>query len=685
MSRNSNSGSGGVLVILFVALLLACCSTNNNSKNSAALFVVAVSCNSTTTDGVVAPCVDIIDGDTSDTDTAVAAAGASFTGKALTTEAGVAVDAFLGIQYATQARFEPSVVKLTTTPEDEDATVLGPSCPQYASVWSDASDTDADEDCLYLNIWRPSSTDTDDVNNNTTTTLLPVMVWIHGGAYIFGSGNNPNFDGANLAGNEQVIVITINYRLNVFGYMPFENDDGGSTGGMNGILDQIRALEWIQSRIADFGGDPEQVTIFGESAGAISVCQLSVIPEAKGLFLRGIMESGSCRFLATVTYDKTMVDQAIATALPGCNAEEGGTVCGLDDLKKFSVQELLNITVDNDFFKPLWDSAVISTPNPAELYADSTNINPMDMIIGSNTKDDFNLVFYTEKNAYLNHSGFDNSGVLAQASPQVKDRILELYADEKYGDSSVSAFAEFFGDFVFGCPSRGIATTAAVSLQEQGGNVYFYSFGRLSPFDIAYANGLLQGPPKNIQSDTSWASHEGEIPFVFGNPTQLPNLDPVIEEIPLDFDRAEQVLVKEIQSRWATFAKSGVATATTDDDDYDVWSMVSPESVAGSLDPAYMSFGDTGGVMVPSDDNKNEQCTAMLDVYASLMGAAATEDAETKESEGTDVQEGTTEDGTAATEEEGAEAEEEEASSAHFLSTLGSIVAAAALVTVLGM
>jgi len=376
--------------------------------------------------------------------------------------------------------------------------------------------------------------------------------------------------------------------------------------------------------------------------------------EAKGLFLRGIMESGNCGFVPV--YNKTLVEQAIATSLPGCDDE--GKVCGIEELKKFSVQELLNTT---DFFKPVWDPAVISSPNPMELYADSTNINPMDLIIGSNTKDDYNLVFYTEKNAYLeNHSGFDNSPELSLASPQVKDRIVELYADEKYGDSSVSAYAEFVGDFAFGCSSRLIATTAAVSLQEQGGKVYFYSFGRLSPFDIAYANGLLQGPPKNIESDTSWASHEGEIPFVFGNPTQLPNLDPVIEEIPLDFNEAEQVLVKELQSRWATFAKSGVATATTDDDDYDVWSMVSPESVAGSLDPAYMSFGDTGGVMVSTDDNKNEQCTAMLDVYASLMGAA-TEDEESEESEGTDKD-----------------------SSANFLSTLGSIVAAA-VVTVLGM
>merc|ERR1712194_242998 len=180
----------------------------------------------------------------------------------------------------------------------------------------------------------------------------------------------------------------------------------------------------------------------------------------------------------------------------------------------------------------------------------------------------------------------------------------------------------------------------------------------------------------------------GEIPFVFGNPTQLPNLDPVIEEFPLDFDEAEQVLVKEIQSRWATFAKSGLATAT----DNDVWSAVSPESVAGSLDPAYMSFGDTGGVMVPSDDNKNEQCTAMLDVYASL--GAAPEGEETEEREGTEVgaatnseQEGTTE-GTITDQEAAADAEEEdedEVSSAHLLSTLGSIVAAAALVTVLGM
>merc|ERR1712238_572658 len=194
------------------------------------------------------------------------------------------------------------------------------------------------------------------------------------------------------------------------------------------------------------------------------------------------------------------------------------------------------------------------------------------------------------------------------------------YADENYSNSSVSAYAEFYGDFIFGCPSRNIATTAASSLHEQGGRVYFYSFGRLSPFAIAQAMGLLE--EENIESETRWASHEGEIPFVFGNPTQFPNLDPVIEAIPLEFDKAEQELVQELQSRWATFAKSGRATYTDSMNDYDVWSAVSNDSVAGSLDPAYMSFGDTGGVMVVSDDNKNEQCTAILDVYASL-GAPA--------------------------------------------------------------
>merc|ERR1712161_39588 len=187
---------------------------------------------------------------------------------------------------------------------------------------------------------------------------------------------------------------------------------------------------------------------------------------------------------------------------------------------------------------------------------------------------------------------------------------------------SVSAYAEFFGDFIFGCPSRRIATTVASSLHEQGGKVYFYSFGRLSPFDIAQAMGLLE--EENIETDTRWASHEGEIPFVFGNPTQYPNLDPVIEEIPLEFDEAEQELVQELQSRWATFAKSGRATDMTTDD-YDVWSAVDSlnNSVLGAMDPAYMSFGDTGGVMVVSDDNKNEQCTAILDVYASLGAAPA--------------------------------------------------------------
>ena len=144
------------------------------------------------------------------------------------------------------------------------------------------------EDCLYLNIWTPGP----------EKGRRPVMVWIHGGGFMTGSGSSPFYDGGPLAGRGDVVVVTINYRLNVFGFLRLKDITQGripSTGN-EGILDQVAALKWVRDNIETFGGDPSNVTIFGQSAGGSSVCGLLSMPGAKGLFHKAICQSGSAHF-----------------------------------------------------------------------------------------------------------------------------------------------------------------------------------------------------------------------------------------------------------------------------------------------------------------------------------------------------------------------------------------------------
>jgi para-nitrobenzyl esterase len=150
------------------------------------------------------------------------------------------------------------------------------------------------EDCLYLNLWTAAK---------SVGERRPVMFWIHGGGFVEGSGSLPSFDGSALA-KKGVVVVTINYRLGVFGFLAhpeLTKESGYNASGNYGLLDQLAALKWVSRNIAAFGGDPQNVTIFGQSAGAASVVMLSVSPLAKGLFQRVIMQSGGFFGGATLT------------------------------------------------------------------------------------------------------------------------------------------------------------------------------------------------------------------------------------------------------------------------------------------------------------------------------------------------------------------------------------------------
>ena len=172
------------------------------------------------------------------------------------------------------------------------------------------------EDCLYLNVYK---------NITDKTEKKPVMVWIHGGAYLSGGNSSPIYDGYNLIANHpDVILVAINYRLGIMGFVDFSHIEGGENYPYCnfGIYDQIEALKWIKRNIAAFGGDPERITIFGESAGAGSSSILAIMKEAKGLFKRAIIQSGS---VALCTSAKT-------TTLPADNLAKAFGAKNMDDL-----------------------------------------------------------------------------------------------------------------------------------------------------------------------------------------------------------------------------------------------------------------------------------------------------------------------------------------------------------------
>lgn len=224
---------------------------------------------------------------------------------------------FLGVPYAASPsgslRWRPPA-PVAPWRAPRDATKPGPACPQLAANGVTRA---FDEDCLSLNVWAPAR----------PSPARPVMVWIHGGAFYQGSGNDDLYDGKRLAARADVIVVTINYRLGALGFLSHAavaRELGRAAAPSVGLLDQRAALAWVRDNIAAFGGDPARVTLFGQSAGAWSTCAHLAMPGSRGLFARAILQSGGCEKALYASAAEAEAQADALAAKVGCAGSSSG-------------------------------------------------------------------------------------------------------------------------------------------------------------------------------------------------------------------------------------------------------------------------------------------------------------------------------------------------------------------------
>jgi len=269
-------------------------------------------------------------------------------------ESGVLV--FRGVPYAAaplgELRFRPPVPPARWTGE-RDARDFLPACPQLVDRDpTENNNSVMSEDCLGVNVWTPA----------IEGARRPVMVFIHGGAFIEGSARNSWYDGAALARRGNIVVVTLQYRVGALGFlelMRIGGDEAAASGNL-GILDQIAALQWVRRNIASFGGDPTNVTLAGESVGAASVAILMAIPQARSLFQKAILESNSG---ARVGHDLRQAEEMSAAFMRAAGVTSVGELRAMRWQDVMRAQEhFFAATFGDSTFGPTWDGVVIAEP-----------------------------------------------------------------------------------------------------------------------------------------------------------------------------------------------------------------------------------------------------------------------------------------------------------------------------------
>ncbi len=365
------------------------------------------------------------------------------------------------------------------------------------------------EDCLNLNIWT---------SNKTAAAGKTVMVFIHGGSYGWGGTADPLYDGQNFVeAHDDIVLVTIGYRIGLLGFMDFSSVEGEeefSTSGNLGLLDQICALKWIHNNIEAFGGDPERITIFGESAGGGSVSLLPMIDDAKGLYQRAIAQSGS----VALTYSKEECQYLTKKLLEKTGAKSMNDLCALSEAEIMELNEELN---DYNNF-PERDGIIL----PVDLYAkyESGAGSDIDMLIGTNAD---------EARYWISEIG----GLLMYkiSLPVLYENNLKRISDKDMAyvnqfmkiqkSSGIWKKTEFYNEVMFRVP----AILQASSHADNGGNTYMYYW-------------TYPSAKKNFG-----ACHAVELAYVFNNQN----------ETIYTGGNIDSSLASEVQNMWVNFAKTG--------------------------------------------------------------------------------------------------------------------------------
>ncbi|XP_074067390.1 liver carboxylesterase 1-like [Macrotis lagotis] len=459
------------------------------------------------------------------------------------------VNVFLGIPFAKAPlgalRFTPpqpaepwDYVKSTTTypPMCAQDPVAGQLLSDLFTNRDEKVSLKMSEDCLYLNIYTPA-----DLSKKTK---LSVMVWIHGGGLLVGAAST--YDGLVLSALENVVVVTIQYRLGIFGF--FSTGDEHARGNW-GYLDQVAALQWVQENIANFGGDPGSVTIFGESAGGVSVSALVLSPLTKNLFHRAISQSGVALLDCLYNSSFTAAAEKVAT-FAGCKTVTSAST--VHCLRQKSEDQLLDVGLKMglfglDFlgdplekisFLPGIIDGVFFPKSPEELLAEK-KFHHIPYIVGINNHE-FGWILPTlmefpypegipdqETATALLWSSYPLVKIPKHLTPILTKEYLGMISDpikKKY------LFTNLIGDLMFGIPAVRLARLHMAS----GAPTYMYEFQHRPSFST------------NLKPETVKADHGDEIPFVLGAPF-LKGGSP--EE--------EKKLSMTVMKYWANFAKTG--------------------------------------------------------------------------------------------------------------------------------
>lgn len=419
------------------------------------------------------------------------------------------VASFKGIPYAAPPvgalRWSaPAPVSPWNAPRD--ATTYGPDCMQNPLPGIQPGSRSMSEDCLTLNVWAPKP---------AKGAKLPVMVWIHGGGFVGGSGTLPETDGAALA-RRDVVVVSFNYRLGRFGF--FAHPALGKDGNW-GLMDQIAALKWVQRNIASFGGDPAKVTIFGESAGGESVSRLMASPAAKGLFARAIVASGGGRDDWPTLADAQAKGQAFAAR---AGAADAAALRALPADKILGGLALMN-KEDDRYSGPMTDGTIVPA-NADTIFAEGRQAR-IPYIIGSN---DDELGFIPAPfRAMVN-------GPVEKALGSAAAGVKAAYASEDEANRRLG------GDAIFAEP----ALAFGLSQARAGAPTFLYRFGYVA---------------EGQRKPDLGAVHASDVAFQFGN-------------LPADVTAADRAAARQLVDYWTNFAKTGDPNGSG----LPVWSRLDP-------------------------------------------------------------------------------------------------------------